>query len=242
MLVIPAIDVKKGHCVRLRQGRMAEETVYSANPAAVAERWEAAGAEWIHVVDLDGAAAGVRVNADAVRAIRQAVSLPLQLGGGIRDMGAIEDWLNAGIDRVILGTAACENPTLVTEACGQFAGKIAVGIDTRDGTVMVRGWQRATARRAVEMAAEMQERGASVVIVTDISRDGMRTGINLDQTRDVAEAITVPVIASGGVATLDDIRSIKELSSAGVIGVITGRALYDGSLDLGEAIRVMRED
>ena len=241
VLVIPAIDLKDGRCVRLRQGRMQEETVYSSEPAEAAARWEMAGAQWIHVVDLDGAVAGRRVNSKAVGEIRRQVRIPLQLGGGIRDLDAIEEWLSRGIDRVILGTVANENPGLVTEACHRYPGKIAVGIDARDGQVMVQGWRTETPQPAAALAREMASRNVAVIIFTDIERDGMGTGINVERTRELAQAIETPVIASGGVATLEDIKKVKALVPFGVIGVITGRALYDGTLDLSEAIRVAAE-
>jgi len=241
VLVIPAIDLKEGRCVRLSQGKMAEETIYSSDPGEMAARWEAAGAEWIHVVDLDGAVAGTRVNSAAVREIRRQVRVQLQLGGGVRDLGAIEEWLSVGIDRVILGTAAYANPELVREACQRYPGRIAVAIDAHDGQVMVQGWQEGTGQAAIDLARRMESAGVEVLIFTDIARDGMRTGINLEQTKELALAVQRPVIASGGVATVEDIRGVKELGPWGVVGVITGRALYEGTLDLAEAIRIARE-
>lgn len=238
MLVIPAIDLKEGRCVRLRQGRMADETLYSPEPGKVAARWRAAGAEWIHVVDLDGAVFGAPANKEAVKAIRKTVDIPLQLGGGIRTVGAIEEWLSLGIDRVILGTVAIEKPSVIKEACQRYPGRIAVGIDSRAGEVMVQGWVAGTSRRGVDVAKEMEGYGVAVIIVTDISRDGVGGGINLVQAREVAQAVTTPIIVSGGVATIDDIRAVTPLAPNGVIGVITGRALYEGTLDLAEAIRV----
>ena len=241
MLVIPAIDLKGGRCVRLRQGRMEEETVYSAEPAKVAAQWKAAGAEWIHVVDLDGAIAGAPVNTEAIKAIRKAVAVPLQLGGGIRGLEAVEGWLSAGIDRVVLGTVAAQDPSVVKEACRQYPGRIAVGIDSRQGEVMVHGWRARASRTAADLAKEMEGYGVTVIILTDISRDGVGGGINLVQAKEVAQAIKTPLIVSGGVATLADIRAVKDLAPYGVIGVITGRALYEGTLDLAEAIQAARE-
>jgi phosphoribosylformimino-5-aminoimidazole carboxamide ribotide isomerase len=241
MLVIPAIDVKGGYCVRLRQGRMEEATIYSADPAATAARWQAAGAAWIHVVDLDGAVTGTLVNVEAVQAIRQAVTIPLQLGGGIRDLAAIERWLAVGIDRVILGTAAAKTPEVIAEACRRYPGRIAVGIDSREGSVMVKGWLAQTPRTAIDLAKEVEGYGVAVIILTDISRDGVGGGINLAQAREMATAITIPLIVSGGVTTLADILAVKALAS-GVIGVITGRALYEGTLDLAEAIKAAQEN
>jgi phosphoribosylformimino-5-aminoimidazole carboxamide ribotide isomerase len=237
MLVIPAIDLKEGRCVRLRQGRMEDATVYAADPAEVAARWRAAGAAWIHVVDLDGAVAGTPVNVEAVKAIRAAVGIPLQLGGGIRDLGAIETWLSAGIERVILGTAATETPAVIAEACRRYPGRIAVGIDARQGEVMVQGWLAKTSRRAVDLALEMEGHGAAIIILTDISRDGVGGGINLTQAKEVAAVVKTPLIVSGGVATLADIQAVTKLAPLGVIGVITGRALYEGTLDLAAAIQ-----
>lgn len=228
--------------MRLRQGRMEEETVYSPEPVRVATQWKGAGAEWIHVVDLDGAVAGSPMNVEAVKEIRAAVDIPLQLGGGIRDLGRIEEWLAVGIERVILGTAATEAPLVVKEACQRYPDRIAVGIDARDGKVMVRGWLAGTSRRAVDLAKEMEGYGVSVIIFTDISRDGVGGGINLIQAKEVAQAVNTPLIVSGGVATLEDIKAVKELVPFGVEGVITGRALYEGTVDLAEAIRVAKGD
>jgi phosphoribosylformimino-5-aminoimidazole carboxamide ribotide isomerase len=242
MLVIPAIDLKGGHCVRLRQGRMEEATVYSADPAATAAQWQAAGAGWIHVVDLDGAVTGAPVNGEAVQAIRQAVTIPLQLGGGIRDLTAIEHWLSVGIERVVLGTAAVKSPAVIAEACRRYPKRIAVGIDSRERAVMVKGWRAQTARTAVDLAREMEGYGVAVIILTDISRDGVGGGVNLDQAKEVAAAISTPLIVSGGVATLADILAVKALTSFGVIGVITGRALYEGTLDLAAAIKAAQEN
>lgn len=242
MLVIPAIDLKGGRCVRLRQGRMEEETVYSSEPGETAARWQGGGAEWLHVVDLDGAVTGTPVNVEAIKEIRKTVDIPLQLGGGIRDLDAIARWLSVGINRVILGTAAIEDPSLVIEACQRHPGQIAVGIDAKEGEVRVRGWRTGTARRAVDLAQEMVGYGVAVIIVTDIGRDGVGGGINLAQAEEVAQAITIPLIVSGGVETLEDIRAVQALVPFGVIGVITGRALYEGTLDLAEAIQVAQGD
>ena len=226
--------------MRLRQGRMEEETVYSSAPAKVAEQWKGAGAEWVHVVDLDGAVAGSPVNIEAVKEIREMVDIPLQLGGGIRDLEGIEEWLSVGIERVILGTAATEDPSVIKEACQRYPGRIAVGIDARKGEVMVRGWLAGTSRRAVDLAKEMEGYGVSVIIFTDISRDGVGGGINLAQAQEVAEAVHTPLIVSGGVGTLEDITAVKALVPSGVIGVITGRALYEGTVDLAEAIIIAK--
>ncbi len=219
---------------------MDEETVYSPAPGEVAARWETGGAEWIHVVDLDGAVAGRPMNIEAVKEIRRQVRVSLQLGGGIRGLQTIEEWLSFGIERVILGTAAHEGPTLIKEACRRYPERIAVGVDAREGEVMVRGWRKGTSQRAVDLAREMEAYGVAVIIFTDISRDGMGGGTSLEQAKEVAQAVETPVIVSGGVATLEDIRAVKGLVPYGVIGVITGRALYEGTLDLAEAIRVAK--
>jgi phosphoribosylformimino-5-aminoimidazole carboxamide ribotide isomerase len=242
MLVIPAIDLKGGRCVRLRQGRMEEETIYSAEPAKVATQWQAAGAEWIHVVDLDGAVTAKPVNSEAVKAIRKAVTIPLQLGGGIRGLETIETWLSAGIDRVVLGTAAAQDPSVIKEACRRYPGRIAVGIDSRGGKVMVQGWRAQASRTTGDLAQEMEGYGVAVIILTDISRDGVGGGINLAQAKEMGRAIKTPLIVSGGIATLADIKAVKELVPYGVIGVITGRALYEGTLDLAEAIQAAQGD
>ena len=237
MLVIPAIDLKGGRCVRLRQGRMEEETIYSAEPAKVAAQWQTAGAAWIHVVDLDGAVTGKPVNIEAVKAIRKAVTIPLQLGGGIRDLETIERWLAAGIDRVVLGTVAAQDPSVIKEACRRYAGRIAVGIDSQAGKAMVQGWRAQSSRATVDLAQEMEGYGVATIILTDISRDGVGGGINLAQAKEMARAIKTPLIVSGGIATLADIKAVKALAPYGVIAVITGRALYEGTLDLAEAIQ-----
>lgn len=237
MFVIPAIDLKGGRCVRLRQGRMEEETIYAAEPAKVAAQWQAAGAEWIHVVDLDGAVTGRPMNSEAVAAIQKAVTIPLQLGGGIRDLQTIATWLSAGIDRVVLGTVAIQDPTVIKEACRRYPGRIAVGIDSQAGEVMVQGWRAPSSRTIVDLAKEMEGYGVAVIIFTDISRDGVGGGINLTQAKELAQAIKTPLIVSGGIATLADIKAVNALAPHGVIGIITGRALYEGTLDLAEAIQ-----
>ena len=223
--------------MRLRQGRMEEETIYSAEPAKVAAQWQTAGAEWIHVVDLDGAVTGKPVNIEAVKAIRKAVTIPLQLGGGIRDLETVERWLAAGIDRVVLGTVAAQDPSVIKEACRRYPGRIAVGIDSQAGKVMVQGWRAQSSRTTVDLAQEMEGYGVATIILTDISRDGVGGGINLAQAKEVAQAIKTSLIVSGGVATLADIKAVKALAPYGVIAVITGRALYEGTLDLAEAIQ-----
>jgi phosphoribosylformimino-5-aminoimidazole carboxamide ribotide isomerase len=240
MIVIPAIDLKQGRCVRLEQGLMDKDTVYSDDPAAQARSWQEQGGELLHIVDLDGAFAGVPRNRDAIRAIVQAVTIPTELGGGIRDLPTIEAYLELGIGRVILGTVAKENPQLVREACRLFPGRIVAGIDARDGLVAVRGWADVTEKTAVELAKELEDCGVAAVIYTDIARDGMLSGPNIAATGALAEALTVPVIASGGVSCLDDIAQLLTIEHLGVTGVITGKALYTGSLDLRAAVRLAK--
>lgn len=240
MIVIPAIDLKEGRCVRLEQGLMDKDTVYSDDPAGQALAWQEQGGELLHIVDLDGAFAGVPRNREAIRSIVQAVSMPTELGGGIRDLATIEAYLDLGINRVILGTVAKENPALVAEACRLFPGRIVVGIDAKDGLVAVRGWADLTEKRATELAKEMEGYGVEAIIYTDIARDGMMQGPNIEATRQLAEAIRVPVIASGGVSSLEDIARLMTVEAAGVTGVITGKALYTGSLNLREAVALTR--
>uniref|UniRef100_A0A7C4MPZ9 1-(5-phosphoribosyl)-5-[(5-phosphoribosylamino)methylideneamino] imidazole-4-carboxamide isomerase n=1 Tax=Desulfatirhabdium butyrativorans TaxID=340467 RepID=A0A7C4MPZ9_9BACT len=241
MIVIPAIDIKQGRCVRLLQGRMDAETVFSDNPAAMAVKWAQLGAERIHVVDLDGAVSKEPVHFETVHAIRQSVSVPIQIGGGIRDMKTISRYFDAGIDRVIIGTEAIRNPALVREASRRYPGRIVVGIDARNGKVAIEGWTQTTETAAVDLARSLEDCGVAAIHFTDIHRDGMQTGPNIEETRKLAEAISIPVIASGGVSTIEDIRRLLQLEAVGVVGVITGRALYAGTLDLQEAIRVAKK-
>src|SRR5574341_285319 len=208
MLIISAIDLKEGKCVRLEQGLMDKATVYSEDPATTAKHWEAQGAELLHVVDLNGAFAGVPKNLDAIKAIRAAVRMPIEVGGGIRDMATITTLVSIGIDRIILGTAAIENPAFVREACAKFPGKIIVGIDAKDGMVAIKGWAEVTKVKAVDLALKMQDFGVIAIIYTDIKRDGMLTGPNIEATRDLAKALHIPVIASGGVHTMKDIENL----------------------------------
>ncbi len=240
MIVIPAIDLKEGRCVRLEQGLMDKDTVYSDDPAGQALSWQEQGGELLHIVDLDGAFAGVPRNREAIRAIVEAVSMPTELGGGIRDLATVEAYLELGVSRVILGTVAKENPDLVAEACRLFPGRIVVGIDAKDGLVAVRGWADVTEKLATELAKEMEGYGVEAIIYTDIARDGMMQGPNIEATRQLAEAISVPVIASGGVSSLDDIARLMTVEATGVTGVITGKAIYTGSLDLREAVALTR--
>ena len=240
MIVFPAIDLKEGQCVRLEQGLMEKDTVYSDNPAAMARHWQDEGGEYLHLVDLDGAFAGIPKNKAAIEAIVAAVDIPTELGGGIRDLETVEAYLSLGIDRVILGTVAKENPQLVAEACRLFPGRIVVGIDAKNGLVAVRGWAEVTTKAATDLAREMEGFGVSAIIYTDIARDGMMQGPNLEATRALAEAIAIPVIASGGVSSLEDIRNLMAIERYGVAGVITGKALYSGSLNLREAVALTK--
>ncbi len=242
MLVIPAIDLKGGRCVRLCQGRMDRATVYGDDPAAMARRWAGMGAPRIHVVDLDGAFAGRPENREAIRAVRRAVDVPVQVGGGVRDEATAARLFAEGVDYVIVGTAAVEDPGLVERLADRFPGRILVGIDARGGRVAVRGWAEVTDVAAEDLARRLRDAGAAGFVFTDIERDGMQTGVNLEATASFARAAGVPVIASGGVATLDDIRRLKALEPVGVTGVITGRALYEGTLDLAEALAVAAAD
>ncbi len=240
MIVLPAIDLKEGRCVRLEQGLMDKDTVYNDDPAAQAKAWQEQGGEYLHIVDLDGAFAGTPKNKGAIEAIVAAIDIPAELGGGIRDLQTIEAYLDLGINRVILGTIAKENPDLVKEACRLFPGQIVVGIDAKDGLVAVRGWADVTEKKATEMAKEMEAFGVEAIIYTDIARDGMMQGPNIEATKALAESITIPVIASGGLSTLDDIRSLIEIEASGVIGVITGQAIYSGAIDLRAAIALTK--
>ena len=240
MIIIPAIDLKEGRCVRLEQGLMDKDTVYNDNPGEQARIWQDQGGELLHIVDLDGAFAGVPRNREAIKAIVGAIDIPSELGGGIRDMQTIEAYLELGVDRVILGTVAKEDPALVKEACRKHPGRIVVGIDAKDGLVAVRGWADVTEKKATEMAKEMEGFGVEAIIYTDIARDGMMQGPNIDATRNLAESISIPVIASGGLSSLDDIRRLMEIESSGVTGVITGKAIYSGAINLQEAVALTK--
>lgn len=239
LTLYPAIDLKGGQVVRLKRGDMAQATIYSGEPSAQARRFAAAGFTWLHVVDLDGAFAGRPANASAVAAILAAVpGLPVQLGGGIRNMASVESWLSRGMSRVILGSAAVKDPEFVKAACRAHPGQVAVGIDARGGLVATEGWAETSTMSAKELARRFEDAGAAAIVYTDIDRDGMLGGVNLEATLALARAVSVPVIASGGVASLDDLAALAAVASEGIEGVIVGRALYDGRIDPDEAIRI----
>ncbi len=241
LTIYPAIDLKDAQCVRLQRGDMAQATVYSTDPGAQAKAWQDAGFAWLHVVDLNGAFAGKPVNAGAVRDILDSVTLPVQLGGGIRDMAGIAAWLEAGISRVILGSAAAKHPKLVIEACKVFPGRIVVGIDARDGFVAIEGWAETSALPAPELGLRFEDAGVAAIIYTDIGRDGMLSGLNLEQTVALAAQLTTPVIASGGVGSLDDLIALKNAAlGTRIEGVIVGRALYDGRVASREALALVK--
>jgi len=240
MIIIPAIDLKNGECVRLLQGKKEMVTSYSKDPVAVAKRWVEEGATLIHIVDLDGAFSGTQKNLESIKNIRKSVDVSLETGGGIRDMDRIEELVSIGIDRIILGTSAVKNPELVKKASEKYPGRILVGIDARDGNVAVKGWEEITEIDAMEFALKVQEMGAAGIIYTDISRDGMLTGPDIEATRAMAEVLEIPVIASGGISSLDDIK--KLMGIRGLWGAITGKALYTGKVSLSEAIRLTGEN
>ena len=241
MILFPAIDLKDGKCVRLKLGDMATATVYGEDPAAQAKTFEDQGFSWLHVVDLNGAFEGRSVNGGAVGAILKATKNPVQLGGGIRNLDQIEDWLDRGLARVILGTVAVRDPDLVRQACKRFPGKIAVGIDARGGKVAVEGWAEASSLGVVELAQKFEGAGVAAIIYTDIDRDGVLTGINWEATIALADAVSIPVIASGGLASLDDIRRMTMPEARKLEGAISGRALYDGRIDPAAALAILRE-
>ena len=236
MIIIPAIDLKNGQCVRLSQGHMDRSTVYSGNPVEVAQKWQDMGATRLHIVDLDGAVSGSPANRAVIKSIRSAVTMQIELGGGIRDTATIDDYLEAGIDYIILGTAAIRDPALRDESCRRFPGRIIIGIDARQGMVSVQGWTEDTALEAVDFARQLDSTAVAAIIFTDISRDGMLSGPNIEATAGLARSVTIPVIASGGVSNISDIRRLIEAEHFGITGVITGRALYTGDLDLKECL------
>lgn len=241
MILFPAIDLKEGACVRLVRGDMASATVFNRDPAAQARHFADAGFTWLHVVDLDGAFAGRSINGAAVAAIRNAVDLPIQLGGGVRDRAAIEHWLALGVDRVVLGTAALRDPRLVRHAAADHPGRIVVGIDARDGRVAVEGWAETTELGVIELARCFEDCGVAAIVYTDITRDGALVGVDASAIAAVAQQIRTPVIASGGVSSLDDIAALKAREADGIAGIICGRALYDGRIDPGSALRLVAE-
>ena len=240
MIIIPAVDIKNGKCVRLFQGRMDEETVFSDDPAAMAKRWEDEGAEMIHVVDLDGAVEKSPKNLTSIRKIIESVNAHVQVGGGIRNEKTVRMFLDLGIKRVIIGTVAIQEPKLVKDICKAFPHQIVVGIDSRKGLVAIEGWTQTTQIKSIDLAKQFEDCGVAAINFTDIHRDGMQTGPNIDETRRLAEAVSIPVIASGGVSTIEDIINLMPLKAVGVVGVITGRALYSGSLDLKAAIEISK--
>ena len=239
LILFPAIDLKDGQCVRLRLGEMDQATVFNDDPAAQARAFETQGFRYLHIVDLNGAFAGRPANAPAVEAILKAIRIPAQLGGGIRDLATIEAWLGKGLARVILGTVAVRDPNLVREACRTFPGRVAVGIDARGGKVAVEGWAETSELSAIELAQRFEDAGVSAIIYTDIDRDGVLKGLNLPATAELARATTIPVIASGGLASMDDIRALTLLEYRMLEGAISGRALYDGRIDPAEALSVL---
>ena len=240
MILFPAIDLKEGRCVRLVRGDMAQATVFNNDPAAQAKAFVDQGFEYLHVVDLDGAFAGKPINADAVSRILDVCKIPLQLGGGIRDMATIDGWLARGVTRVIIGTAAVRDPSLVREAARLYPGRVAVGIDAKQGFVAVEGWAQVSQLSAVELGKRFEDAGVAAIIYTDIARDGVLAGLNLEATMELAEAISIPVIASGGLASIDDVREMLKPERARLAGAIAGRALYDGRIDPTAALALIR--
>jgi phosphoribosylformimino-5-aminoimidazole carboxamide ribotide isomerase len=240
MMIIPAIDLKNGKCVRLLQGRMDAETVFSDDPGAMARQWQDQGAEMLHVVDLNGAVEKSPQNLPSIQRIIQSVHIPVQVGGGIRDLHTIAQYLSIGIAKVVIGTEAIRNPQLVRQACKDYPGCIVVGIDARKGRVAIEGWTETTDILAVDLARQFEDYGVAAINFTDIHRDGMQSGPNIAETRQLAEAVRIPIVASGGVSTLEDIRNLLPLSHSGVIGVITGKAIYSGTLNLKEAIALAK--
>lgn len=242
MIFYPAIDLKDGECVRLLRGDMKAATVFNHNPARQAKTFEAFGSQWLHIVDLNGAILGHPVNGIAIKEILKSVSIPIELGGGIRDRKTVEMWLENGIARVILGTAAVQDPSFIREACRAYPGQVAIGIDAKDGKVAVEGWIKKTQVNAMDLALKYENTGAAALIYTDIARDGAMQGPNIDTTLAIAEAVKIPVILSGGISSMDDLRLVRKLSGTLLDGVIIGRAIYDGRIDMLEAITYLSTD
>jgi len=240
VILFPAIDLKDGVCVRLQQGDMARATVFHHDPAGQAHAFESQGFEYLHIVDLDGAFAGKPVNATAVERILKAISIPVQLGGGIRDMATVQGWLGKGVTRVIIGTAAVRDPAFVKQAAKEFPGRVAVGLDARDGKVAVEGWAQVSELTVLDIARRFEDAGVAAIVYTDVARDGMLKGLNLDATVALAEAVSIPVIASGGLASIADVQAMLEPRARKLAGAIAGRALYDGRLDPAEALELVR--
>ncbi|MGB9715356.1 MAG: 1-(5-phosphoribosyl)-5-[(5-phosphoribosylamino)methylideneamino]imidazole-4-carboxamide isomerase [Thermodesulfovibrionales bacterium] len=240
MIVIPAIDLKDGQCVRLFQGRRDAVTRYSNDPVGTAKRWEYCGAELLHIVDLDGAFTGSQKNLEVIKKIREAVNIPIQIGGGIRTIDNINKILEIGIDRIIVGTAAVEDPEFIHSSCNKYPGRILVGIDAKDGMLAIKGWQEITTVNAVELARRLEIEGIAGFVYTDISKDGTLSGPNINAIRKIVESVKLPVIAAGGVSTIEDIKKLMEIK--GLWGVITGKAIYEGTLDLKEAIKIVKNN
>jgi len=242
MLLIPAIDIKDGKCVRLRQGDMKNTTVFADDPVAAAQRWVKAGAQRLHIVDLDGAVAGEPVNADQVgRIVKEFPELPIQLGGGIRDEDTVETYLNAGVRYVILGTRAVNEPHFVSDLCVEFPRHIIVALDAKEGKLAIDGWSKLSKHNLIDLARHFENDGVEAILYTDITRDGMLSGINVGTTRGLAESIRIPVIAAGGLTNLEDLKAVCEIEDSGVVGVITGRAIYEGTLDFSEGMSLVRK-
>lgn len=241
MILFPAIDLKDGLCVRLVRGDMQRATIFNPDPVNQAKEFQATGFEWLHMVDLNGAIEGKPVNAEIVRRIVAAVDIPVQLGGGVRNKGTLEHWIDIGVSRIVLGTAALFDPEFVLDACAEYPGKIVIAIDARDGMVSVDGWTKDSGVRALDLALRFEDEGAAAILFTDINRDGVMGGVNVEATVDLAFSLTTPVIASGGVSSLNDLKELKEHTDAGIEGVICGRALYDGRIDSLSAIKLLRD-
>ena len=243
MLIIPAIDLKDGKCVRLKQGQMEKSTIFSENPAEMARKWANLGAQRLHVVDLDGAFAGKPVNELAIKSIVSEVGaeIPIQLGGGIRNLDTVEKFINSGVDSVIIGTAAVTHPGFLHEACFAFPGQIVVGLDAKDGDVAINGWAKLTGHNVIELAQKFEEYGVESIIYTDIGRDGMLSGVNIEATVKLSESLKIPVVASGGVSNIADIKALCNVANIGIRGVITGTAIYEGSLDFEAAQQLAKE-